>query len=38
VLAVPVVWLLMVLFWKKYMLAAVNILQTQLQVAPTQSK
>ncbi len=38
VLAVPVVWLLMVLFWKKYMLAAVNILQMQLQTAPTQSK
>jgi hypothetical protein len=37
-LAVPVVWLLMVLFWKKYMRAAVNILQTQLQAAPTQSK
>jgi hypothetical protein len=32
---VPVVWLLMVLFWKKYTLAAVNILQTQLQTAPT---
>jgi len=35
VLAVPVVWLLMVLFWKKYMRAAVNILQTQLQAALT---
>jgi hypothetical protein len=37
-LAVPVVWLLMVLFWKKYMRAAVNILQIQLHSAPTQSK
>jgi hypothetical protein len=38
VLAVPLLWLLMVLFWKKYMRAAVNILQIQLQAAPTQSK
>ena len=37
VLAVPVLWLLMVLFWKKYMRAAVNILQIQLHGAPTQS-
>jgi len=38
VLAVPLLWLLMVLFWKKYMRAAVNILQIQLQTAPTQSE
>ena len=38
VLAVPLLWLLMVLFWKKYMRAAVNILQIQLHSAPTQSK
>ena len=37
VLAVPVLWLLMVLFWKKYMRAAVNILQIQLHGAPPQS-
>lgn len=37
VLAVPLLWLLMVLFWKKYMRAAVNILQIQLHGAPPQS-